>query len=63
MVDKGYFVDLVFDGDDGLEYILIGFYDLVLLDIMLFKCLGLFILKRVREVGLEILIIFLIVKL
>lgn len=49
LADKGYSVDLVFDGDDGLEYILTGLYDLVLLDIMLPKRSGLSILKRVRE--------------
>ncbi|HGC9806214.1 TPA: DNA-binding response regulator, partial [Streptococcus agalactiae] len=31
LADKGYSVDLAFDGDDGLEYILTGLYDLVLL--------------------------------
>lgn len=62
LADKGYSVDLVFDGDDGLEYILTGLYDLVLLDIMLPKRSGLSILKRVREAGLETPIIFLTAK-
>ena len=62
LADKGYSVDLVFDGDDGLEYILTGLYDLVLLDIMLPKRSGLSVLKRVREVGLETPIIFLTAK-
>lgn len=62
LADKGYSVDLVFDGDDGLEYILTGLYDLVLLDIMLPKRSGLSVLKRVREAGLETPIIFLTAK-
>ncbi|MFS5502561.1 two-component system response regulator DltR [Streptococcus agalactiae] len=62
LADKGYSVDLVFDGDDGLEYILTGLYDLVLLDIMLSKRSGLSVLKRVREAGLETPIIFLTAK-
>lgn len=62
LADKGYSVDLAFDGDDGLEYILTGLYDLVLLDIMLPKRSGLSVLKRVREAGLETPIIFLTAK-
>ncbi|HFQ3692578.1 two-component system response regulator DltR [Streptococcus agalactiae] len=62
LADKGYSVDLVLDGDDGLEYILTGLYDLVLLDIMLPKRSGLSVLKRVREAGLETPIIFLTAK-
>lgn len=57
-----YEVDIVFDGESGLDYILTGLYDLVLLDIMLPKLDGVSVLKRVRQMGLEVPIIFLTAK-
>ena len=44
-----YEVDLVFDGESALDYILTGLYDLVLLDIMLPKLDGLSVCKRVKN--------------
>ena len=46
---EGYSVDLVADGQVGLEKILAGGYDLVLLDIMLPKKDGLEILKEAQK--------------
>ena len=43
-----YTVDRVFNGEDGLDYILSNIYDLVILDIMLPKRDGLSILKEAR---------------
>lgn len=57
-----YEVDLAFDGESGLDYILTGLYDLILLDIMLPKVDGVRILKRVRHLGMEVPIIFLTAK-
>ena len=57
-----YEVDIVFDGESGLDYILTGLYDLVLLDIMLPKLDGVSVLKRVRQMGIEVPIIFLTAK-
>ncbi|MDY3827303.1 MAG: response regulator [Clostridium sp.] len=45
---NNYIVDRVFDGDDGLDYMLTDIYDLVILDIMLPKRDGLSILKEAR---------------
>lgn len=57
-----YEVDLAFDGESGLDYILTGLYDLILLDIMLPEVDGVTILKRVRHLGMEVPIIFLTAK-
>ena len=45
-------VDLVFDGEYGLDCALSGIYDLVILDIMLPKMDGLSILKEMRGAGI-----------
>ncbi|MCL1865839.1 MAG: response regulator transcription factor [Oscillospiraceae bacterium] len=57
-----YAVDLVFDGEDGLEYALSGIYDIIILDIMLPKKDGLTVLKEVRENGIDIPVILLTAK-
>ncbi len=49
-----YFVDVVYDGQDGLDYALSDIYDLVLLDIMLPKINGIDVLKQVRAHGLSV---------
>lgn len=51
---ENYLVDTVYDGLSGLEYMLSGIYDLVILDIMLPKLNGLDILKNVREEGVNV---------
>ncbi len=48
---RHYAVDLVFDGEDGLDYALSGIYDLIILDIMLPKRDGLSVLKEFRRLG------------
>lgn len=57
-----YDVDLAFDGETGMDYILTELYDLVLLDIMLPQMDGMTVLKRVRQLGTEVPIIFLTAK-
>ena len=56
---QNYDVDLIHDGASGLDYILTGLYDLVLLDIMLPKVDGITILQKVRHQGLKVPIILL----
>ena len=46
---NNYIVDRVFNGEDGLDYILSNIYDLVILDIMLPKMDGINVLKTVRK--------------
>lgn len=50
---EGYEVDTVYDGLNGLDYMLSNIYDLVLLDIMLPGINGLDILKAVRSEGIS----------
>lgn len=59
---NNYFVDRVFDGEDGLDYILSGIYDVIILDIMLPKMSGLEVLKRARKSGIYSPIILLTAK-
>ncbi len=42
-------VDIVFDGESGLEYALSSSYDVIILDVMLPKIDGFTILKKLRE--------------
>ena len=46
---NNYIVDRVFNGEDGLDYILSNIYNLVILDIMLPKMDGINVLKTVRK--------------
>lgn len=57
-----YNVDRVFDGEDGLDYILSDIYDVVVLDIMLPKMNGLDVLKEARKSGIDTPIILLTAK-
>ncbi len=49
LTQKGYVVDLAKDGQEGLQKILEGGYDLILLDIMMPKIDGLGILKALKD--------------
>ena len=59
---EGYETDAVYDGLSGLDYIMSGIYDLILLDIMLPKMSGLDVLKKAREEGADVPIILLTAK-
>ena len=59
---NNYFVDRVFDGINGLDYILSDIYDVVMLDIMLPKMNGLEVLKAARKEGISTPIILLTAK-
>lgn len=54
--------DAVYDGDDALDYIQSGNYDVAVLDIMMPKTDGLTVLKKVRESGNRIPVIMLTAK-
>lgn len=54
-----YTVDLIHDGEDGLDYGISGIYDLIILDIMLPKMDGITVLKELRRSGIETPIILL----
>ncbi len=59
---NNYFVDRVFNGEDGLDYILSDIYDVIILDIMLPKMSGLEVLKSARKSGIDTPIILLTAK-
>lgn len=59
---EGYAADAVYDGLTGLDYLLSGAYDLVLLDIMLPKISGLDVLKNARAEGVQTPVILLTAK-
>ncbi|MGN0306954.1 MAG: response regulator transcription factor [Lachnospiraceae bacterium] len=48
LTGKGFDVDLTFDGDSGEEYIRLGIYDLVILDVMLPGINGYGLVKKIR---------------
>jgi len=50
---EGFTVDLAADGEIGLERVLEGGYDLVILDLMLPKLDGFEVLRRMREEGVQ----------
>ena len=59
---EGYTSDAVRDGEEGLDYILSGVYDLVLLDVMLPGLDGFEIVKKVRAEGIDTPVIMLTAK-
>lgn len=59
---EGYVVDTAADGETGLNKILIGSYNLIILDVMLPRISGFDICKRVRKEGIAIPIILLTAK-
>ena len=46
---NGYSVDSVFDGEEALDYLEYGEYDLVILDVMMPKLNGFEVLKKIRS--------------
>lgn len=51
LIESGFAVDATADGEEGLWYAGSGSHDVLILDIVLPKCDGLTILKRVRAAG------------
>ena len=56
---NNYTVDVVYDGEDGLDYIESGIYDVVVLDNMLPKMNGVDILREIRREGMDVPVIML----
>jgi DNA-binding response OmpR family regulator len=54
LTKNNYSVDAVFDGQDALDYILQGDYDIAILDVMMPKLDGFEVLKRIRTKGIQI---------
>lgn len=59
---NNYSADAVYDGEDALDYILSGNYDVAVLDIMMPKMDGITVLKKVRQAGNQIPILMLTAK-
>lgn len=59
---NNYTVDMVYDGEDGLDYALSDIYDLILLDIMLPKLNGIEVLKEIRKEGISVPVLMLTAK-
>ena len=57
-----YFVDMVYDGADGLDYALTGVYDCILLDVMLPKMNGFEVLSNLRREKISTAVIMLTAK-
>ncbi len=57
--DEGWKTDAAANGEEGLDLVLTGIYDLVILDIMLPGISGLEVLKRVRSEGMNVPVILL----
>lgn len=49
MTEQKYTVDVVHDGQDGLDYALSGGYDVIVLDVMLPRLDGFSVVKRLRD--------------
>lgn len=54
MEEQRYNVDVVYDGQDGLDYGLSGQYDVIVLDVMLPKLDGFTVVKRLREQNISV---------
>lgn len=48
---EGYSVDKCFDGEEALDFIRVGEFDAIIMDIMMPKLSGLAVLKKIRENG------------
>jgi two-component system alkaline phosphatase synthesis response regulator PhoP len=59
---EGYETEVAFDGEEGLEKLHNGQYDLVLLDVMMPKLDGLQVCSRLREAGDQTPVLFLTVR-
>ncbi len=59
---NNYIADVVYDGEDGLDFILSGIYDVVVLDWMLPKMNGIEILRQIRANGIDVPVLLLTAK-
>ena len=59
---NGYLIDVVYDGEDALNYALADSYDGIILDIMMPKKNGIEVLKTIREKGITTPVLLLTAK-
>lgn len=57
-----YIVDVVYNGEDGIDYTLSKIYDLVILDIMIPKIDGIEVLRNIRKEKIDVPVLFLTAK-
>ncbi|MBO7356816.1 MAG: response regulator transcription factor [Lachnospiraceae bacterium] len=62
LTKNNYSVDAVYDGQDALDYIKSGDYDLAILDVMMPKLDGFEVLKQIRADGIQIPVMMLTAK-
>ena len=62
LINNKYSVDVIYDGENGLEYALTDIYDVIILDIMLPKLNGLEILRRLRRENISTPVLLLTAK-
>lgn len=62
LLENGYAVDVIFDGEGGLHSAIYGNYDLIILDILLPKMDGREVLNEIRNKGIQTPVIFLTAK-
>ena len=53
LTDEGYVVEMAIDGEEGMQKIKQGGYDLVLLDIVMPKIDGLNVVKKIKSEGVQ----------
>ena len=53
MEEQKYSVDIVYDGEDGLDYALSGQYDVIVLDVMLPKKDGFTVVYELRKAKMK----------
>ncbi len=51
--DNGYDIDVVHDGQEGLDYATVGQYDVIILDVMMPKMNGFEVTKEIRRAGVS----------
>lgn len=59
---EGYYADVSYDGEDGLDNALSGIYDLIILDVMLPKMDGIQVLSEIRRNNIGIPVLMLTAK-
>lgn len=62
LVESSYAVDVAYDGEEGLDYGETGFYDLIILDIMMPKISGIDVCGRLRDKRIDTPILMLTAK-
>lgn len=53
MAEEKYLADVVYDGQDGVDYALSGQYDVIILDVMLPRKSGFEVVKAIRTAGVD----------